>query len=92
MVSRLNQPPPISAACIGQVILFKSGMFLAALLMNASASFWWNYLPRIYPTYLRATGEGFAANIGGRVIGTSAAVATTQLANVMPEASAAAKG
>jgi hypothetical protein len=31
--------------------LFKCGMFLAALLMNASASFWWNHLPRIYPTY-----------------------------------------
>lgn len=73
------------------LILFKFGMFLAALLMNASASFWWNYLPRIYPTYLRGTGESFAANIGGRVIGTSAAVATTQLANVMPQANAAAK-
>src|SRR5215472_4019723 len=78
-------------AAAHSLILFKSGMFLAALLMNASASFWWNYLPRIYPTYLRATGESFAANIGGRVIGTSAAVATTQLANVMPEANAAAK-
>jgi hypothetical protein len=66
-------------------------MFLAALLMNASASFWWNYLPRIYPTYLRATGESFAANIRGRVIGTSTAIATIQLANVMPQADAATK-
>ena len=66
------------------LILFKFGIFLAALLMNASASFWWNYLPRIYPTYLRGTGESFAANIGGRVLGTFAAVVTTQLANVVP--------
>jgi hypothetical protein len=78
-------------AAAHSLILFKSGMFLAALLMNASASFWWNYLPRIYPTYLRATGESFAANIGGRVIGTSTAVATIQLANVMPQADAATK-
>lgn len=66
------------------LVLLKCGMFVAALLMNASASFWWNYLPRVYPTYLRGTGESFAANIGGRVVGTSAALLTTQLVNVMP--------
>ena len=33
----------------------------------------------------------FAANIGGRMIGTSAALVTTQLANVMPGAGPAAK-
>jgi uncharacterized membrane protein YbhN (UPF0104 family) len=38
----------------------------------------------MYPTHLRGTGESFAANIGGRMIGTSAALLTTQLANVMP--------
>ncbi len=37
----------------------------------------------MYPTHLRGTGESFAANIGGRMIGTSAALLTTQLANVM---------
>ena len=47
-------------------------------------SFWGNYLPRVYPTHLRGTGEGFAANVGGRMIGTSAAIVTTQLVNVMP--------
>jgi MFS family permease len=54
-------------------------------------SFWGNYLPRVFPTYLRGTGESFAANIGGRMIGTSAALVATQLANVMPGASAPAK-
>jgi hypothetical protein len=40
---------------------------------------------------LRGTGESFAFNIGARVIGASAAVLTTQLANVMPGAGAAAR-
>jgi hypothetical protein len=45
----------------------------------------------VYPTYLRGTGESFAANVGGRMIGTCAALVTTQLANAMPGASAPAK-
>jgi hypothetical protein len=60
------------------------GIFVAGLLTVAQFSFWGNYLPRVYPTYLRGTGESFAANIGGRMIGTSAALLTTQLSNVMP--------
>ncbi len=59
------------------------GIFLAGLLTVAQFSFWGNYLPRMYPTHLRGTGESFAANIGGRMIGTSAALLTTQLANIM---------
>jgi MFS family permease len=62
------------------------GIFLAGLLTVAQFSFWGNYLPRMYPIHLRGTGESFAANIGGRMIGTSAALLTTQLANVMPGA------
>jgi hypothetical protein len=62
------------------------GIFLAGLLTVAQFSFWGNYLPRMYPTHLRGTGESFAANIGGRMIGTSAALLTTQLANTMPGA------
>jgi hypothetical protein len=64
--------------------MVKIGIFLAGLLTVAQFSFWGNYLPRMYPTHLRGTGESFAANIGGRMIGTSAALLTTQLANVMP--------
>ena len=60
------------------------GMFLAALLFNGLYSFWGNYLPRVFPTYLRGTGESFAFNIGGKTLGASAALLTTQLANVMP--------
>ncbi len=38
----------------------------------------------MYPTHLRGTGESFAANVGGRMIGTSAAFVTTTLATSMP--------
>ncbi len=60
------------------------GLFLAGVCTVAQFSFWGNYLPRVFPTHLRGTGESFAANIGGRMIGTSFAVVTTQLTNVMP--------
>jgi len=50
----------------------------------AQFSFWGNYLPRVYPTHLRGTGESFAANVGGRMLGTCAALVTTTLANFLP--------
>jgi MFS family permease len=56
------------------------GMFLAGFFTVAQFSFWGNYLPRAYPLYLRGTGESFAANIGGRLIGTSFAWLTATLA------------
>lgn len=64
------------------------GVALVSLLFNAQMSFWGNYLPRVFPTRIRGTGEGFAMNIGGRILGTSAAMVTTQLATVMPGDSA----
>jgi hypothetical protein len=71
--------------------LFLSVIFCAQAIFNGLHSFWGNYLPRAYPTYLRGTGESFAMNIGGRVLGVSAALLTTQLANVMPGAGASAR-
>jgi MFS family permease len=59
--------------------MFKWGIFLAGLFTVAQFSFWGNYLPRVYPTHLRGTGEAFAANIGGRMLGTSFAFVTTSL-------------
>jgi MFS family permease len=56
------------------------GMFIAGLLTVAQFSFWGNYLPRVYPMHLRGTGESFAANIGGRMIGTSFAALTAFIA------------
>jgi len=71
--------------------LFKWGIFAAGLCTIAQFSFWGNYLPRVYPTHLRGTGEGFAANVGGRMIGTSAAFFTTKLAPLMAGATSPAK-
>jgi MFS family permease len=56
------------------------GMFLAGFFTVAQFSFWGNYLPRVYPLHLRGTGESFAANIGGRLVGTSFAWLTATLA------------
>jgi hypothetical protein len=56
------------------------GIFLAGLFTVAQFSFWGNYLPRMYPVHLRGTGESFAANIGGRLVGTSFAWVTATLA------------
>ncbi|HMO34906.1 MAG TPA: MFS transporter [Gemmatales bacterium] len=47
------------------------GIFLAAFFIVGQFSFWGNYLPRVYPVKLRGTGESFAANVGGRLLGTS---------------------
>jgi len=66
--------------------LVQWGSFLVGFTTIAQFSFWGNYLPRVYPTYLRGTGESFAANVGGRMIGTCAALVTTQLLNAMPGA------
>jgi hypothetical protein len=71
-------------AATTDLTLLKWGIFFAGLLTVAQFSFWGNYLPRVYPVHLRGTGESFAANVGGRMIGTSAALLTTQVASMMP--------
>ncbi|MGH9319390.1 MAG: MFS transporter [Vicinamibacteria bacterium] len=73
-------------SAVGDLGLLKWGVFLAGFVTVAQFSFWGNYIPRVYPTHLRGTGESFAANIGGRMLGTSAALVTTQLSNVVPGA------
>lgn len=60
--------------------LLNIGIFVAGLLTVAQFSFWGNYLPRVYPIHLRGTGESFAANIGGRLIGTAAFAITQKVA------------
>jgi MFS family permease len=63
------------------------GVVLLGVVSVAQFSFWGNYLPTLYPTYLRGTGESFAANVGGRMLGTSAALITTTIVAHMPESS-----
>jgi len=60
------------------------GIFLLGMVSVAQFSFWGNYLPTLYPTHLRGTGESFAANVGGRMLGTSAALITTTIVAHMP--------
>ena len=73
---------PVTFAIAGTTSLnwLYIGMFLAGFFTVGQFSFWGNYLPRVYPLYLRGTGESFAANIGGRLIGTSFAWLTATLA------------
>lgn len=60
------------------------GIFLAGLLTVAQFSFWGNYIPLVFPLHLRGTGESFAANIGGRIIGTFAAWLTLTFSDAKP--------
>jgi MFS family permease len=53
------------------ISVFHVGIFLVGLVTVAQFSYWGNYLPLVYPVHLRGTGESFAMNIGGRLIGTS---------------------
>ncbi len=63
------------------------GVGLLGVVSVAQFSFWGNYLPTLYPTHLRGTGESFAANVGGRMLGTSAALITTNIVAYMPQSS-----
>ena len=71
--------------------LVEYGTFLTGFLVVGQFSFWGNYLPRVYPTALRGTGESIAANIGGRMIGTGGATVAAELALIMPAAAAPAR-
>ncbi|MEO7297160.1 MAG: MFS transporter [Verrucomicrobiota bacterium] len=55
------------------------GIFFCGLLVVAQFSYFGEYLPKVFPLHLRGTGGSFATNVGGRMIGTSAAFLTTNL-------------
>jgi hypothetical protein len=84
-------PIVFAVVATSSLSLLRWGIFLSGMATIGQFSFWGNYLPRVFPTHLRGTGESFAANVGGRMIGTSAALLTTQLANLMPGTSAPTK-
>ena len=62
----------------------KIGIFITGFLAIAQFSFWGNYIPLVFPLHLRGTGESFAANIGGRVLGTAAAAITITFSSSEP--------
>lgn len=76
----------------GSLGLIKWGIFLAGLLTVAQFSFWGNYIPLVFPVHLRGTGESFAANIGGRILGTAAAFITLSLSANQPVTALAKNG
>src|SRR5205814_10509947 len=59
--------------------LFKWGVAAAGFLTVAQFSYFGEYLPKVFPLHLRATGGAFATNVGGRMLGTSAAFLTANL-------------
>ena len=83
--------PLVFFAATRDLRLLEVGTFLAGFFTVGQFSFWGNYLPRMYPTWLRGTGESFAVNIGGRMIGTGGALVTTTLTLAMPGGSPAAQ-
>jgi MFS family permease len=56
---------------------FRLGVFLAGVCIVSQFSYFGEYLPKVFPVHLRGTGGAFATNVGGRMIGTSAAFLTT---------------
>ena len=68
----------------GNLTTVKWGAALCGFFVVATFSFWGNYLPLVYPVHLRGTGESFAANIGGRILGTSAAWLTFTFSAAKP--------
>jgi MFS family permease len=76
---------PLDSVYLGTVPVttMSLGMFFMGLFTVGQLSFWGNYLPHMYPVHLRGTGESFAANIGGRMIGVSAAAITSNLAPML---------
>jgi hypothetical protein len=59
--------------------MFGMGIFCCGLLVVAQFSYFGEYLPKVFPLHLRGTGGSFATNVGGRMVGTSAAFLTTNI-------------
>ena len=63
--------------------IFALAIFFCGLLTVAQFSFLSEFLPRVFPLHLRGTGGSFATNIGGRMIGTMAAILNTEVLSKM---------
>ncbi len=63
----------------GSSAAFSAGIFMCGLLVVGQFSYLGEYLPKAFPLHLRGTGGSFATNVGGRMIGTSAAFLSTNI-------------
>ena len=62
--------------------VFSWGIACAGFVVMSQLSFLGEYLPKVFPLHLRGTGGSFATNVGGRMIGTSAAFLTPKIAQM----------
>lgn len=86
MLLKVFQIPALFMIPIAYFILYKTGgasfywtYGICGLLVVAQFSYFGEYLPKVFPLHLRGTGGSFATNVGGRMIGTSMAVVTTNV-------------
>ena len=86
LLLKLFQVPALVMIPLTYMMLYHQGgsAFLLAygvcgLLTVAQFSYFGEYLPKVFPLHLRGTGGSFATNVGGRMIGTSMAVVTSNL-------------
>ena len=84
MLLKVFQIPALLMIPLTYFMLFQSGgssfywaYAVCGLLTVAQFSYFGEYLPKVFPLHLRGTGGSFATNVGGRMIGTSMAVVTT---------------
>jgi MFS family permease len=63
----------------GDYTVFAIAVFFCGLLTVAQFSYVSEYLPKVFPVHLRGTGSAFATNVGGRMLGTMAALLNTEL-------------
>ncbi len=83
---RLFQLPGVVVLPFTYYFLFRNnpdgfgwGVALAGFLTVAQFSYFGEYLPKVFPLHLRGTGGSFATNVGGRMLGTSAAYLTSNI-------------
>ncbi|MBA4188103.1 MAG: MFS transporter [Planctomycetaceae bacterium] len=63
----------------GDYTVFAIAIFFCGLMTVAQFSYVSEYLPKVFPVHLRGTGSGFATNVGGRMLGTMAAILNTEI-------------
>jgi len=67
----------------GDYTFFAIAIFCCGLVTVAQFSYISEYLPKVFPVHLRGTGSAFATNVGGRMLGTMAALLNTELISPM---------
>jgi MFS family permease len=83
LMLRMLQIPGVLILPLTYLMLYKQdagvfswGIACAGFVVMSQLSFLGEYLPKVFPMHLRGTGGSFATNVGGRMIGTSAAFLT----------------